>query len=309
MSILDNLEELSNERSKLKRSWMRQFQNFCIFLTIYITCWCFHKYMQDKDVSHVNYRRFHDDINSLYPSLTLCFNNPFLEDRLKETGEGVNITTYVHFLEGNLWDKRMVNIDYDNVTVDLKDYLEFSEIDLRNTSKFRDNKYYVSMRSPRMKCFSFDVPFVRDTGVEFFIVKIKNSIFPFGFRPAHHDFYPSRGRFSGGFEVRLSYPHQVFRSDFANKWRWNELDKNGSIEKMKKMWVGMSFDVKHIETLKRRSKSSLPCNEDWQNDDQQILGKLFEAAKCKPPFLSKMSDMSLCTWVCDCRSIPSNNDI
>ena len=120
MSILDNLEELSNERSKLKRNWMLQFQIFCHFLTIWITCWCFHKYMKDKDVSHVNYRRFHDDSDSLYPSLTLCFNNPFLDDRLKKNGDGVNITTYVHFLEGTLWDDRMVNIDYDNVTVDLK---------------------------------------------------------------------------------------------------------------------------------------------------------------------------------------------
>ena len=31
MSILDNLEEISNERSKLKRSWMRHFQIFCFF--------------------------------------------------------------------------------------------------------------------------------------------------------------------------------------------------------------------------------------------------------------------------------------
>ena len=302
MSIIDNLEELSNETSKLKRTWMRLFQVFCNILAFGLTCWCFHKYMKDKDVSHVNYRRFHDDSDSLYPSLTLCFNNPFLDDRLKEAGDGINITTYVPFLEGKYWDNRMADIDYDNVTIDLKDYLEFAEINLLNTSKFRDNKFYVSMRSPRMKCFSFDIPFIRDTGVEFFIVRIKNSIFPYGFRPPIHDFYPSKGRLFGGFEVRLSYPHQVFRSDFANKWRWDVLDENGTLEKMQKMWVGMNFDVKHIETLKRRSKSSLPCNNNWQNDDEQILERLFEAADCKPPFLSKISDMNLCTWVCDCRS-------
>ena len=88
----------------------------------------------------------------------------------------------------------MADIDYDNVTIDLKDYLEFAEINLLNTSKFRDNKFYVSMRSPRMKCFSFDITFIRDTGAEFFIGRIKNSIFPYGFRPPIQVFYPSMGR-------------------------------------------------------------------------------------------------------------------
>ena len=147
----------------------------------------------------------------------------------------------------------MVGIDYDNVTVELEDYLVFSEITLINGSKSRHHTYYVSMRSPQMKCFSFGIPFTFNTGVEFFAVRIKNSIFPYGFRPPMHDFNPSKGRFFGGFEVRLSYPHQVFRSDFANKWRWDPLDNNGSLEKLQSMWVGMTFNVKNIETIKRLS--------------------------------------------------------
>ena len=297
MSILDNIEELSNDSNGIKMTWMRFFQIICNILAFSLTCWCFHKYWKDEDVSHVNYRRFHDGDDSLYPSVTLCFNNPFLEDRFREIGDGINITTYVEFLEGKRWDERMVGIDYDNVTVELEDYLVFSEITLINGSKSRQHKYYVSMRSPMMKCFSFDIPFTFNTGVEFFAVRIKNSIFPYGFRPPMHDFDPSKGRFFGGFEVRLSYPHQLFRSDFANKWRWDLLDNNASLETLQSMWVGMTFNVKNIETIKRRSKRKDPCNNNWQFDDEEIMQKLFKAAQCKPPFLAKLSDMSLCTMV------------
>ena len=175
MSIIDNVEEVSNESNRTKRTAMRFFQLLCNMLAFSLTCWCFHKYWQDKDVSHVNYRRFHDGDDSLYPSVTLCFNNPFLGERLREIGDGINITTYVEFLEGKRWDERMAGIDYDNVTVELEDYLVFSEITLINGSKSSHHKYYVSMRSPPMKCFSFDMPFTFNTGVEFFIRTAKNS--------------------------------------------------------------------------------------------------------------------------------------
>ena len=300
MSIWDNLEELSKETSKLRRTWMKIFQILCNMAAVGLTCWCFHKYMEDKDVSHINYRRFQDGKDSIYPSLTLCFNNPYRNDRLEDVGEGINITTYYNFLEGRHWDERMVGIEYDNVTIDLDDFIDFAEITLVNGSKSLQRGkmlYYVSYRDPKMKCYSFDIPFLPDIGVEFLAVQIQNSIFPFGFRPPQHDFDPSRGRFLGGFEVRFHYPRQVFRSDLAHKWIWKLLDENGTLEVMQRKWVGMNFEMKNVETLKRRSKSSLPCNDDWWNDDEAIAQKIMKTVNCKPPFWSKKSDMKLCSWV------------
>ena len=301
MAIRHYLEKFSKETSKLKRAWRRMFTITCNILAIGLTCWCFHKFQADKDVSHVNYRRFHDSIDSIYPSLTLCFNNPYLKKKLNEAGDGINITTYVNFLEGKYWDDRMLNIDYDDVTIDLDEYLDFAEITLENGSKsiFHGKKlYYVSQRSPLMKCYSFDVPYLPDIGIEFLAIRIKNSIFPFGFRPPQHDFDPSRGRFFGGFQVTFNYPRQIFRSGFANKWRWNLLDDNGTLDVMQKKWVGMNFEVKNVETLKRRPKSSQPCNDAWRNDDEEIIQKIIAAVKCKPPFWSTHSELSLCTQVC-----------
>ena len=35
----------------------------------------------------------------------------------------MNLSTYTEFLDGQLWDDRMLNIDYDNVTTNFENYL------------------------------------------------------------------------------------------------------------------------------------------------------------------------------------------
>ena len=103
------------EKSGFKTNWTGIFHFLCSISAFSLTCWCIYKYIKDEDVSLVNYKRYHSDRNSIYPSLTLCFNNPFINDKLKSVGKGVNITTYSKFLKGMYWDERMTQINYDNL--------------------------------------------------------------------------------------------------------------------------------------------------------------------------------------------------
>ena len=98
-------------------------QMICICAVLSLTCWCLYKYNLDEDVSIIGFETFNDDENNIYPSITLCFWNPFLNKKLKRYGVGINTTTYADFLRGKHWDDRMVHIDYDDVTVSLEDYL------------------------------------------------------------------------------------------------------------------------------------------------------------------------------------------
>jgi hypothetical protein len=229
--------------------------------------------MKDEDVSLVNYKRYHSDENSIYPSLTLCFNNPFINEKLKSFGDGVNITTYSKFLKGLYWDERMNQIDYDNVTLDIENYIVEARVVVANGSVYNDKesvKRYVVARSSSLKCFSFDPPFLPNVGIEYLVVVLRNSIFPNGYRPTHHNRDVNSGK-GGGFEVRFNYPRQVVRSDFTAKWIWENLGNNAS-----KKWVGMTFKVKDIEILKRRSKPGLPCNLDWKHDDEKIMEEMMQ---------------------------------
>ena len=136
MSILSDLKEISGEKNTYKRTLMRLFHMNCFLAALGLTCWCWYKYMKDDDVSLVNYKRYHSEQNSIYPSRTLCFNNPFLNHKLQDIGEGINTTTYSKFLEGLHWDERLLHIDYDNVTIDLDKYLDGVRVVLANGSVY-----------------------------------------------------------------------------------------------------------------------------------------------------------------------------
>ena len=172
--IVKNSEDTVEEESgRFKRNWTRIFHILCSISAFSLTCWCIYKYMKNDDVSLVNYKRYHSDKNSIYPSLTLCFNNPFINDKLQSFGDGVNITTYSKFLKGLYWDKKMNQIDYDNVTIDIENYIIEIKVVVANGSVYNDKdilKRYVVTRSSSLKCFSFDPPFLPNVGIEYLVV-------------------------------------------------------------------------------------------------------------------------------------------
>ena len=137
----------------------------------------------------------------------------------------------------------------------------------------------------------YNTPLLQDVGIEYLVVVLKNSIFPNGYRPTHHTFDADSGK-GGGFEVRFNYPRQVFRSDFTAKWIWENLGNNATDK-----WVGMTFKVKNIEVLKRRSKYGLPCNKDWKHDDEKIMESMIQKLQCEPPHWNVKPQKPFCSKV------------
>ena len=253
-----------------------------------MTCWCLIKYDLDKDVSLVGFVKFNDGENNIYPALTICFYNPFLNEKLKLYGAGINVTTYSGFLQGKHWDDRMMNINYDDVTVSLEDYLteiglQFSNFSTRKwNSDFHTGRkhkgipsFYVSDRNGKNKCFSFTIPYVPKTPIVSFFTRIKASIFPNGKRDAYPTFDGSNLN-AGGFMAFLHYPGEHFRSYFDKKYSWNERLNNTKN-------YDMILTVKSMEVLKHRNKAEKPCNTDWKNDDDIVMYKIMHRVGCKPP--------------------------
>ena len=83
----------------------------CVVGTIGLGIDCFIKYNANEDVSQNNFQNFHQDgEDNVYPSVTLCLANPFLDDKLKAYGDGINISSYSDFLRGDIWDERMLKV-------------------------------------------------------------------------------------------------------------------------------------------------------------------------------------------------------
>ena len=100
------------------------FHAACILATIGLQMQCIYNYFLNEDTSVVEYRTFLDPKDSLYPSMSFCIPDPFLESKFQNYGDGINKSSFVKFLQGRFWDERMLGIDYDHVTVSLEDVLD-----------------------------------------------------------------------------------------------------------------------------------------------------------------------------------------
>ena len=113
----------------------------CITAAIVLIIFCIYQYSLDQNVTDIEYKRFHETAESMYPSITLCFVEQFVKDKLAQYGQEIGLRSYKdykHFLSGkssvkNLtWKAEWRGIDYDKVTVQLKDSLHFIAINFLN---------------------------------------------------------------------------------------------------------------------------------------------------------------------------------
>ena len=278
----------------------RFFRLLCIFTTLGLTGWCLYKYTLDEDVSLVAFVNFNDDEEKLYPALTICFWNPFINEKLKTYGLGINTSTYSKFIQGNFWDERMVNIDYDEVTVSLEKYMTEIGVQYGNftTRIWKDSfnrgrehtdmpSLYVSNRNGGSKCFTFTMPYVPKVPVVSFFVRMNTDIFPNGKRTPYPNFDGSNIN-GGGFTTFFHLPGEHLRSYFDKKYSWPARENNSRN-------YDMLFTVKNMEVLKRRNKFAKQCNTEWENDDYIVMGQIMRKIGCKPPHWKLNSHLTSCS--------------
>ena len=223
-----------------------------------------------------------------YPSVSLCFEWPFLKKRFDIEG-GMKASDYSRFLKGELWDDKYIDVEYDNVTLDLKSYLASvkteNTIDERKMYSFRngssDNSskalsLIVSSRSSNEKCYSIDIPYTKREYLKLIEMKFNKTIFEDtkwkeGFKDnfyiAFH--YPSQFRTSS---VRSSVIRYNVKSVVSESGRKGRLDK-------------VTFTIMNVEVLKRRDKRTKRCNWDWKRHDQYFNKYMVQDVGCHLPYI------------------------
>ena len=304
------------------------FQILCFLATMTMSIYCFIKYLRDEDVSMITYKQFHGSKDGIYPSISLCFYNPFKEKKLNEYG--VNISLYSEFLQGLYWDPKMESIDYEEVTLQIEDFLcdvtmdshDLTWIDYKEMKKKHDKIFgnrchsptnhshhkistpYVHYRSGFNKCFTFNVPYEPNVSVTYFSINLRSHIFPNGIRPPRADFDVKSGTGSG-FYVSFHYPYQFFRADRTIKRTWDPLfhtHDNYSKEKLGPKWKNyeMRFRFSDMSISKMRyrsnwqSKAQPNCNPDWTKDDQVCMSAIMERAGCNLPYWKANKELDVC---------------
>ena len=98
------------------------FYLFCIVVTFIAIYKLTYEYTLNKDVTRVKYKQFFETEEDIVPYISLCFKNPFIDDEEMTTKYGVNSTTYLSFLKGDYYDSSLSNVNFDQITIHLKNY-------------------------------------------------------------------------------------------------------------------------------------------------------------------------------------------
>ena len=251
----------------------------CLLATIILSVYSIIRYFANEDVTLIHISKYQSSEDSMYPSHSICILPPFLEHRFKRyQNDGINMTSYVQFLKGKIWDDRMLDIDYDYVTVSLSENLRESFYLTQNRSK-QDWKpvHFTSFRSATRKCFTVKAPFIENELFWNYGNAISNSIFPNGRRSAKNKIY-----------IYLHYPGQRCKAYYTIKFRFDSREN-------KTKNYRMDFRVKNVDVISRRNKPQEPCILEWKNFDENVMNDMAMQAGCRPKYWNLSADVPICT--------------
>ena len=151
----------------------------------------------NEDLCLVDYRAFYEKKEDVFPTISMCLGNPFLETPLSKFG--VNKSSYFDFLNGSLISEQLLAVDYDHVTLDISKYIKEYLFVWRNESYIYDN-VGTNMPANRLvsksfdgfysfdifyKCFALSIP--EDQEIRKIGILFSNDVFMGGKRPIWHN--------------------------------------------------------------------------------------------------------------------------
>ena len=262
----------------------------CLFTLVYAAVQCYLDYIKNEDLSEVSFKKYQSKIDSVYPSLSICFMSPFLQERLRKYGSMAYTSVYESYLSGS-YDKeqQLLNISYEDVSIRADDFLIYTYVkgnvlfdsggngtmEIRNITSESWPWYSTKM----MKCFTLHVPFQKDATMRQVGLTFRKDIFPGGIRPTD-------GFTSGGLHLYLHYPEQFARS-WARSQRIWPLHASG------KGGYQMRFYLKSMEVIDRRSKPNDQCQV-VKRYDGWLKEHIMSTVKCRPPYWKPVGNTTVC---------------
>ena len=253
------------------------FYLLCLLFAFLMTLRASLEYVKNEDIIEISYRKFNsNEEDDQYPAISLCFAKPYNESKFSNKVGYTNSSSYDNFVTGKHWNETMMEIDYNHVTINIRDHLlDTCMITTRSTECHEINKVEtIIFPSPIgvLKCFSFhqilglDYEFndKEKINLDEVMIGINNSIFPNNVRPS-----------SGQFLVMFHYPFQLIRSIYTTFYNWPSRDNA--------TYYSMQFNIQAVEKLKRRTGWNRHCYE-WRYFDSRTMEDVMSAVGCKPPY-------------------------
>ena len=122
-----NDNKLSYIKSMIYKIFLRGFQFLCVGFTIFVYYLCIKRYTSQKDSSTVDYQWYHQEEKDIYPTISTCFYGThvvFSTEKLKKVNRNFDADLYSKFLQGQYWNDEMAKIMYDEVSLEILDYVD-----------------------------------------------------------------------------------------------------------------------------------------------------------------------------------------
>ena len=266
-----------------------------------LTCYWIYVYTLNEDLCTVDYKKYYEREKDVFPVLSICLKDPISSNKLNKVNPSINVSSYLKFLTGQVFDEKLLDIDYSSIIHNMTDYIEEDQILYRNGSlvslhpEYRgDSTYGESVITKQEKrifvanysfhsttdiqrfyaCYDLSIP--HDRNILEFYFRINSSIFPSGIRPN-----------LGGFMAVLHYPNQLLIAGHR-KHQWSQ-------KRMKDDCYQMKIVIQGVEVLKRRQKWGDGCNEDWEEEDSYIQKEYANDLGCTPPYINHIDGVPLCS--------------
>lgn len=257
------------------------FHSACLATTVAMVIVWSYEYSLNKDLCFIEYREFYQGDDDVFPVVSMCFKDPFVNDDEMRSKFDVNSSTYLQFLEGEYLDTKLLNVSYDDITFNLEDYMVQYWVNWKNETSTRLNVSNTFLKTPSAsfegfafhkafyKCYAIEVP--PDKDIQNFAIKFYTNVFPNGIIPQQRDFF-----------TLVHYPNQLLLSYPTVKYLW-------PIWKKRTDYV-MRVRVTGMEVMRRRFKHESPCVRDGSNYDDRILKGHSKAIGCRAPYQKRFND-------------------
>ena len=268
------------------------FTIICTIIVLLMVGYWFYKYaFVDRDIGVVDYVSLKKSRDIEFPAASLCFQNPFIEDKISRMNSNFSSFNYLKYLNGELADEMLMTVDYQNVTIKLKEYFLFAEEYGWNNEEYKKSNLTFSFKEifngfwtkRFLKCFSLDPNWKTQRN-------IKSVAIYFDLKKLMYDWRNSIPKFASldvckhMIAYTFHYPGQFFLGDVSN-FKINYFSE----------WSrSLELAVEELEILERRNSRNRECSENSLSYDDMIMEKYLSLNGCKPSYFNGPKVLPAC---------------
>ena len=252
-----------------------------ICVAIMVGYW-FYKYdVEDRDIGVVDYAPLNHAEDIKFPSVSICFQDPFLFKQLRDINENITKETYRRYLEGEVYDKMYEQTDYANLTIDLDRYFLKALLILQNGTRLEAE--YNSKDIVHAEVFN---GFLRLGKGEFYKCtmmkyigkdqrKVEEAIFYYDKEQLLHEWQEDETS-NSYMSVVVHYQNQFILAN-AREY-YTRVFRNQ--EEGRSLWID------EFEILKRRNSRWRKCSTEIDNYDNMVVEEILRRRGCRPPYIT-----------------------